>query len=387
MRAGSPQRIRRPRPTEQNVVRATITMLQLIDIFWRVTSATRVRRVCRAKRVARKGASRTRRGWRGCAGALVTPACSTCAVSGCTADREFRDSQANRRAISSWSHVKQSSDPFETDLTLSNESLLNRVLSIRVDDVTAIAGYCIFGEREGSSSCTHLQLPPFVHSCWFFAYRRVTVECTCECTSCTCEKVTVAEEEGKKRAAVRRVAARFTNLWSLSGCRWSPWRRRLETVDRETGRAASRPRFRGTRLPTLDNRDKLVYDGQRNNTETVQVRDRSVASRLFLKNTCCENQSSAGHEAALCFPTKYLNSSYDDFVKRSSRLLLDIGIWLVEIETVCEDRRGKTRWVTFLISLWGISFQIISEACQIVSSRWRYYQYRCRWCYIVGFLI
>lgn len=181
---------------------------------------------------------------------------------------------------------------------------------------------------------------------------------------------------------MRRVATRFTNLWSLSGCRWSPWRRRLETVDRETGRAASRPRFRGTRLPTLDNRDKLVYDGQRNNTETVQVRDRLVASRLFLKNTNCENQSSAGHEAALCFPTRYRNSSYDDFVKRSSRLLLDIGIWLVEIGTVCEYRR-----VILFISLWGISFQIISEACRIVSSGWRYYQYRRRWYYIAGFLI
>lgn len=351
-------------------------MLQLIDIFWRVTSATRVRRVCRAKRVARKGASRTRRGWRGCAGALVTPACSTCAVSGCTADREFRDSQANRRAISSWSHVKQSSDPSETDLTSSNESPLNRVLSIRVDDVTAIAGYCIFGEREGSSSCTRL------HSCWsrnrvmyvwmYFLY--VWKGCS-------------SRRRRKKRAAVRRVATRFTNLWSLSGCRWSPWRRRLETVDRGTGRAASRPRFRGTRLPTLDNRDKLVYDGQRNNTETVQVRDRLVASRLFLKNTSCENQSSAGYEAALCFPTKYRNSSYGNFVKRSSRLLLDIDIWLVEIGTVCEDRRGKTRWVTLFISLWGISFQITSEACRIVSSRWRYYQYRYRWYYIAGFLI
>lgn len=180
---------------------------------------------------------------------------------------------------------------------------------------------------------------------------------------------------------MRRVATRFTNLWFLSGCRWSPWRRRLETVDRETGRAASRPRFRGTRLPTLDNRDKLVYDGQRNNTETVQVRDRLVVSRLFLKNTNCENQSSAGHEAALCFPTKYRNSSYDDFVKRSSRLLL------VEIGTVCEDRRGKTRCVILFISLRGISFQIISETCRIVSSGWRYYQYRCRWYYIAGFLI
>lgn len=152
----------------------------------------------------------------------------------------------------------------------------------------------------------------------------------------------------KKRAAVRRVATRFTNLWSLSGCRWSSWRRRLETVDRETGRAASRPRFRGTRLPTLDNRDKLVYDGQRNNTETVQVRDRLVASRLFLKNACCENQSSAGHEAALCFPTKYLNSSYDDFVERSSRLLLDIDIWLVEIGTVCEEEKRDELHLLFV---------------------------------------
>ena len=58
-----------------------------------------------------------------------------------------------------------------------------------------------------------------------------------------------------------------------SGCRWSPRRRRSERVDRETGRAAPRARlFRVTRFATLDNRRKLVYDGQRGNTKTVQVR-------------------------------------------------------------------------------------------------------------------
>lgn len=79
--------MRRANNTVRPQVRAAITMLELIDILRTFESATRVRQLHRGQITLYTRGSGIRIGTRGCARDLVTPACPTCAVSGCTADR------------------------------------------------------------------------------------------------------------------------------------------------------------------------------------------------------------------------------------------------------------------------------------------------------------